>query len=102
MTDLSRLAIDVAFDVRELAEPVARFAGDLGLGRRSKVVEVTPQVSPAGSFAQMRYTIGIKLVKRSIALVAIRLKDAAGIGQIGHDMLFLPVRCEPIDRSRRG
>ena len=59
VTDLSRLAIDVALDFREFAEPVARFVGDLGLRRRPKVVEVVPQVSPAGSFAQTRHIIGL-------------------------------------------
>ena len=31
-----------------------------------------------------------------IALVTVRLKDATGIGQMAQDMLFLPIRCEPI------
>jgi hypothetical protein len=46
MADVSGLAVDVALDVVELADPVKRLAGDLGLGRCSKIVEVAPQVRP--------------------------------------------------------
>jgi len=32
MAEVSRLAVNVALDIVELADPVERFAGDLGFG----------------------------------------------------------------------
>jgi hypothetical protein len=50
MAHVSGLAVDVALDVVKLANPVKRLAGDLGLGRCPKIVEVSAQVSPTGRF----------------------------------------------------
>ena len=47
VTDVSRLATDIALNVIEFADPVERLAGDLGLGRCPEVVEVTAQVRRA-------------------------------------------------------
>ncbi len=103
VTDVRRLAIDVALNVIEFADPVERLAGDLGLGRCPEVVEVTAQVCPASRLAQTRRAIGfIMRVKLGIALVAVSLKDAAGVGQMAQDVFFLPVRGEVIDRPGRG
>ncbi len=41
MTHVSGLAVYIALDVVELADPVKRLAGELGFGRRPKVVEVS-------------------------------------------------------------
>jgi len=98
-TDIRGPAIDVALNVVKLADPVERFAGDLGFGRGPKIVEVTPQVGPAGRLLQTGHTIEFRRVKLGIALVTVRLQDAADVGQMGQDMLFLPIRCKPIDSS---
>ena len=100
MADVSGLTVDVALDVVELADPVERLAGDLGFGRGPKVVEVAPQMGPTGRLAQTRRAIGFRLVELGIALVAVRLQDAAGVGQMAENVLFLPVWREPIDSTR--
>lgn len=60
-------------------------------------------MSPTGGLAQVGRPVGVRTVKLGIALVAIGLEDAAGVGQMAMDVLFLPVRREGIDRpGRRG
>jgi len=59
ITDVGGLTGDVTFNIVELADPVECLAGDLGLGRRPKVVEVSAQVSPTGRFAQTPRAIGV-------------------------------------------
>lgn len=98
MADVSRLTVDAAFYVVELADPVERLAGDVGLGRDPKIVEVAPQVRPTtGSFPETGGSIRFWGVKFGIDLVVVRLQNTAGIGQMALDMLFLPVRCDGIN-----
>ena len=94
MADVSGLTVDVALNVVELADPVQRLAGDLGLGRGPKIVEVAPQMRPTGGFAQMRNAISFRHIKLGIAFVAVRLQNAARVSQMAQDMLFLPVWCK--------
>lgn len=101
MTHVIGLTVDVALDIVDLADPVERLASDLGLGRGPEVVEVSAQVRPTGRFAQTGCTIGIRLIKLAVACVAVRLEDAAGVGQVAQDMLFLPVWREPINSTWR-
>ncbi|GAW37431.1 hypothetical protein RA2_04514 [Roseovarius sp. A-2] len=63
-------------------------------------MEVAPQVGPTGGLAQTGCAIGVRLIKLGIALVAVRLQDATGLGQMAEDMLFLPVWREPVDGTR--
>jgi len=58
IADVGGLTGDVMFNIVELADPVECLAGDLGLGRRPKVVEVSAQVSPTGRFAKRRVPSG--------------------------------------------
>ena len=63
-------------------------------------MEVTAQVGPTGRLAQARFTIGFRRIELGISLIAISLEDAAGVGQMAENVLFLPVRCKPIDGPR--
>jgi len=93
ITDVSGLAVDVAFDVVKLADPVERLAGDLGFGRGPKVMEVAPEVGPTAHFAQTRWpAFRLWLIELGIVLVAVGLKNAASVGQMAENVLFLPVR----------
>jgi hypothetical protein len=66
MSREGRLTVDVALNVVELADPVQRLAGDLGLGRGPKIVEVAPQMRPTDGFAQTRHSILFRHVKLRI------------------------------------
>lgn len=91
MADVSGLAIDVALNVVRLADLIERLAGDLGLGRGPKIVEVASQMRPTGGFAQTGHTIGFRLAKLGEALVTVGLQDGADVGQMAENVLFLPV-----------
>jgi len=81
--------------------PVERLAGDLGFGRGPEGVEVAPQMGPTDHFAQTARAIGFRFVELAIAFVTVGLKNAADVGQMTEDVLFLPVRCEGIDSAGR-
>jgi len=99
VADVSGLTVDVALNVVEFADPVERLAGDLGLCRCPKIVEVAPQMSPTSCFAQTRDTTRFRLVEFGITFVAVGLQNTARVSQVAQDVLFLPVRCEPIDST---
>lgn len=58
MADIGGLAVAVALDIVEIADPVERLAGDLGFGRGPEVMEVAPQMRLAGRLAQTLRAIG--------------------------------------------
>jgi hypothetical protein len=96
MADVRGLAVDVTLSVVELADLIKRLAGDLGLGRPPKVVEVASQVGPTGGLSQTQHATRFRLIKLGIVFVTVGLKDTTGFRKMAQDMLFLPVRCEPI------
>ena len=112
---IGRLARDLAFDVAERADPVQGFAGDLGVGCRPDVMEVTPQMRPTRRLTEPGGPVWFRFVAFGMALAAVRrandppdrllirltLKDAAGLPEMLVDVVFLPVRGEAIERPRR-
>ena len=99
--DLCALAGDLAFDVVDGANAIQRFAGDLRLAADPQVMEITAQMRPAGSLAELRDTIGIGRVELAISLVTIGLQNAARMPQMPEDMLFLPVGGELVGNAGR-
>ena len=65
-------------------------------------MKVTAQMRTAGGLAELALALQIGGIELGIALVAIGLKNAAGLAQMAKDMVFLPVRGELIDRAGRG
>ena len=97
-TDLGGLSVDLALDVVERADTIQRLARDGGFRLVPCVMEVAPQMRPAGRLLQTGRAVGAGFVKLGIALVAIGLQDAARLGEMPMDVLLLPVRGEAVDR----
>lgn len=100
-TDIGRAAVDLPLDVIERADPIQRFAGDRGFRLFPFVMEVSPQMGPAGSLLQAGCSIRLRSEELGIAFIAVGLQDAAGLGQMAMDVFFLPVRGKGIDRAGR-
>src|SRR5690606_17104200 len=67
--------------------PVERLARDFGLCRSPDIMEVTAQMRPAGSLAELALPLQIGGIEFGIALVAIGLKNAAGLAHEARDLV---------------
>lgn len=101
MAFVSRQAFDVALDVIELANAIKRFRGDLGFGSGPDIMEVPPEMRPAGGFTELSAAIGTCFIERFEAGVRIGLQDTGTILQMLAGMFAHSVWREVIDRARR-
>lgn len=69
---------------------------------RPDIMKVTAQMCRAGSLAELALALQIGGIELGIALVAIDLKNTAGLAKMAEDMVFLSVRGELIDCAGRG
>src|SRR6056297_1301554 len=98
--DISRLPGDFALDVVKRTDTVQRLAGDGRFGFVPFIVKVASQMRPACRFAQPGCSIRVWIIELGIAFIAIRLQDAAGLGQVAMDVFLFPIWGEGIDRAR--
>lgn len=73
MALVSRQAFDVALEVVELANAIQRLFSDLGLGSSPDVVEVAPEMRPAGGLAELGTAISACFIENLEAGVSIGL-----------------------------
>ncbi len=76
----------------ELANAVERFPGDLGSGSGPDIMDVTPEMRPTGSFAELGAAIFPFLIKRFEASVRIGLQDTGAVFQMLAGVFPLSIR----------
>ena len=77
LAQVGGLAGDPPFDIVKLPDPVERLPRDLGLRGLPDIVEVAPQMCPAGRLAELAAAVRAALVELAEARIGIRLKDAS-------------------------
>ena len=89
---VGKLAFDLALDVIELTNAIERVLGDLRFGSGPDVVEVAPEMRPAGGFTELGAAIGPYLIESFEASVSIGLQDTGAVLQMLAGMFALSIR----------
>ena len=98
--DIRGLARDFTLNVIKRADTVQRLAGDGRFRLTPFIMEVAAQMRPACRLAQAGRPVRVWSVEFGIALVSVRLQNAAGIGQMSMDVFFFPIGGEGVDCAR--
>lgn len=77
-----RQTFDVALAIIELANAIERFLGDHGFRSTPDIMEVPPEMRPAGSFTELGAAVGACLIESFEDGVSIGLQDAGAVIQM--------------------
>src|SRR6202008_4713172 len=95
-------AVDLALDLEEPADVLERLGGDRRLGGQVNLVDLAPDMGPAGDLGHGRRLPALALIERPEACIAIGLEEAAEPRQMGARMLPLAIGRVAVDDRRRG
>ena len=94
--------VDLALDLEEPADALERLGGDRRLGGEVDVVDLAPDMGPAGDFGHGRRLSTLALIERREAGIAVGLEEAAEARRDGRADAPLAIGRVAVDDRRRG